>query len=62
MASKRKYTVNYPSGLNVRAKPSVDSAVVRVLQFGEKVAPVTGEAPEGWVAVKGGFCLKKYLD
>ena len=60
MAEKRTYTVNVGS-LNLRAAPDMSAEVVRVLQGGEKVTKITGPAPEGWMAVKGGFVRAEYL-
>ena len=30
-------------------------------ELGEKVTKITGPAPEGWMAVKGGFVRAEYL-
>lgn len=67
MASKAKesreetvYTVNSPTGLNVREKPDKTAKVLRVLKHGETVKQ-NGDAPKGWIAVKGGYVMAAYL-
>lgn len=63
LPTEREYTVNYPSGLNVRAEPSTNAAILRVLKRGVTVASDAEDAPEGWVALRdGGYCMKRYLD
>jgi hypothetical protein len=55
--------VNYQYGLNLRAEPSTDSAVMKVFRYNEDVeTDPTVKTPDGWVAVKGGgYCMEKYL-
>lgn len=62
MASETK-TVKYQPGLNLRAEPSKESAVIRVLRYMETVEPDTEkEAPDGWLAVKGGgYVMREFL-
>ena len=54
------YTVNSPTGLNVRKTPDKDAKVLRVLAYGEAVEKA-GDAPKGWIAVNGGYVMEKYL-
>lgn len=65
MARKRTapYKVAHKFGLNLRAEPSKEAEVLRVLPFGETVEPEPdAEAPEGWLAVKGGgYVMTEYL-
>lgn len=61
---KRTFTVKTEkSGLNLRGKPSVVAQILRLIPNGEKVTTCPEiEAPEGWVAVKGGgYVMKKFL-
>lgn len=57
-----EYTVNYPHGLNLRAEPSKQAAVLRVLQHGETVTARDADAPDGWLAVDGGYVMKEFLN
>lgn len=61
--SKKTFTVTYKHGLNLRAEPSKESDVMRVLKFGEKVAKdVDAETVDGWTAVVGGgYVMTEYL-
>lgn len=64
MAARRSYTVETRKrGLNLRAEPSKESKVLSLLPNGSKVQRDGGrEAPEGWMAVKGGgFVMTKFL-
>ena len=63
MATKKTFSVSTQKGLNLREGPSKDTAVIRVLPFGAKVViEESTEAPEGWVAIKGGgFVMKEFL-
>lgn len=63
MATKKHFVVNTENGLNLRSKPSKESAIIKVLGFGEKVTIDNEvEAQDGWVAVKdGGFVMKQFL-
>lgn len=54
------YTVNSPTGLNVRETPDKAAKVLWVLAHGEAVEKA-GDAPQGWVAVKGGYVMAQYL-
>lgn len=57
----KTYTVAYPHGLNLRAEPSKQAKILRVLQAGETVTVRDAEAPEGWLAVDGGYVMRDYL-
>jgi uncharacterized protein YgiM (DUF1202 family) len=66
MAAKKTFAVSVnpdKAGLNLRAKPSLEAPVIRLLKNGEKVVIVPEEeAPEGWVAVKGGgYVMSEFL-
>ena len=61
MARKKTFTVNSPSGLNLRERPTKAAKVVKVLKDGEKVKVTEDEAPEGWVSVEGGYVMAAYL-
>ena len=63
MAVRKNYTVNWPSGLNLREKASKDSNILARLAYEEKVTiDPKAEAPEGWVAVVGGgYVMSEYL-
>lgn len=61
MAKKKTYTVNSETGLNLRESPSKDAKVLSVLNYGDKVTPVKADAPDGWVALDGGFVMAKFL-
>lgn len=54
------YTVNSTTGLNVRETPDKAAKVLRVLAHGEHVEKA-GDAPKGWIAVKGGYVMAAYL-
>lgn len=60
MAEKRTYTVAVGS-LNLRAAPDINAKVVRVLSGGEKVTKSPDPAPDGWMAVGGGYVKREYL-
>lgn len=51
--------VTYHKGLNVRTAPTKQAPIAKVLGFGEEVdsEPFNGD----WVAVEGGYCMKRYL-
>lgn len=56
-----KLVVTYPMGLNLRAGPGRDTAVLRVLKAGENVLQ-TGELTEsGWMPVDGGWVDSRYV-
>lgn len=56
-----KLVVTYPMGLNLRAGPGRDTAVLRVLKAGETVLQ-TGELTEaGWVPVEDGWVDSRYV-
>lgn len=61
--TRNTYTVAYKNGLNLREGPSKDTAIIRVLKNGEAVTPdVEIEAPDGWMAVKGGgYVMREFL-
>lgn len=61
---KKTYTVAYKHGLNLRADPSKESEVIRVLKLGEKIErDKETEAPDGWMAVSGGgYVMTEYLN
>ncbi len=63
MANKKNFFVNTEKGLNLRAEPTKEAKVLKVLQLGEKVVIDSEiEAPEDWVAVKdGGFVMKAFI-
>lgn len=54
------FTVNSPTGLNVREMPDRAAKVVSVLPHGETVEQA-GNAPQGWLAVSGGYVMREYL-
>lgn len=59
---RKTYTVAYPHGLNLRAEPSKQAAVLRVLKHGEAVtAALDVDAPDGWLAVDGGYVMAEFL-
>lgn len=59
--AKKIYRVAAKTGLNLRAKPSKTADVIRVLLPGARVE-VSGEAPEGWAAVKGGgYVMSEFI-
>lgn len=58
---RKAYTVAYPHGLNLRAGPSKQAAVLRVLQAGETVTALDVDAPYGWLAVDGGYVMAEFL-
>ena len=60
IAEATVFTVASATGLNVREKPDKSARVIRVLGYGERVQK-DGEAPEGWISVKGGFVMERYL-
>lgn len=60
--TERTYTVAYPHGLNLRAEPSKQAAIVRVLKHGETVTARDAEAPDGWVVVDGGYVMREFLE
>ena len=66
MAAPRKnFTVKTnKAGLNLREEPSTESKIIQLIPNGEKVTidPVA-EAPEGWVAVRGGgYVMREFLE
>ena len=61
MARKKSFTVNSPSGLNLRERPTKGAKIVKVLKDGEKVKVTEDAAPEGWVSVEGGYVMAAYL-
>lgn len=64
-APRRNYTVRTrKKGLNLRAEPSKESRILRLIPNGEviKVDP-TADAPLGWFAVKGGgYVMGEFLE
>lgn len=58
--AKKTYSVNWDSGLNVRAVPNYGGAIVRVLPYGETVK-ATGKAENGWLPIEGGYVRAEYL-
>lgn len=58
----KTYTVTYPHGLNLRAEPSKQAEILRVLKRGETVTAWDAEAPEGWLAVDGGYVMREFLE
>lgn len=67
MARRRKtntYTVAYKPGLNLRAKPSKEAEIIRVLKYGEAVEEEEETlTPDGWLAVKGGgYVMREFLE
>ena len=63
MATRKNFTVGTKRGLNLRAEPSKDASVLKVLAYEEKVVVDHNvEVPEGWVAVKPeGYVRKEFL-
>lgn len=61
MATRKTFTVNVGS-LNLREEPNFEAKVVQILSKGEKVSKVDESAPDGWLAVKGGYVRKEFLD
>lgn len=64
MAVRKKFTVDTRKrGLNLREAPSKESRVVKLLPNGTSVTVDRYvEAPEGWVAVKGGgYVMVEFL-
>jgi len=62
--AKKTFTVKTGTqGLNLRAKPSIASQILRLIPDGEKVTINDEiEASDGWIAVKGGgYVMKKFL-
>lgn len=59
---RKTYTVAYPHGLNLRAEPSKQAQILRVLQHGEPVTVRDEEAPRGWLAVDGGYVMAEFLE
>lgn len=59
---QRQHIVIYPPGLNLRAEPSKSAFIVRVLKYGETVTEREEQAPDGWMAVNGGYVMQKYLE
>lgn len=59
---RKTYTVAYPHGLNLRAEPSKQAEILRVLKRGETVTARDAEAPEGWLAVDGGYVMREFLE
>lgn len=55
------YTVTSPTGLNLRAMPSMDAEILRVLKEGELVKAANTKAPDGWTAVEDGFVRSEYI-
>lgn len=58
---QKTYTVSYPHGLNLRAEPSKQAAILRVLKHGETVSARDLDAPDGWLAVDGGYVMREFL-
>lgn len=59
---RKTYTVTYPHGLNLRAEPSKQAQIMRVLKHGEAVTVRDEEAPRGWLAVNGGYVMAEFLE
>ena len=59
---RKTYTVTYPHGLNLRAEPSKQAQILRVLRAGETVTARDAEAPDGWLAIEGGFVMAEFLN
>jgi uncharacterized protein YgiM (DUF1202 family) len=62
MTERKQYTVSYPHGLNLREAPSKAAKVIAVLPYGEKVKPSRKKAPDGWIAVAGGYVMKEFIE
>lgn len=58
---RKTYTVAYAHGLNLRAEPSKQAEILRVLRHGETVTARDAEAPDGWLAVEGGYVMTEFL-
>lgn len=60
--ARKTLTVDYAGGVCVREKPNKKSKVLEVLPCGAKATVDTKvEAPDGWVAVNGGFTMTEYM-
>lgn len=51
-----------PFGLNLRTEPSKGAEIVRVLADGESVTERKAQAPDGWLAVEGGYVMRDYVE
>ncbi len=63
MAVKKWYVVIPENGLNLREAPSKDANILKVLNQNTRIeADNTANAPDGWIAIKGGgFVMKQFL-
>lgn len=63
MAVKKSYVVIPENGLNLREEPSKKANVLKVLEQNVRVEVDNSvEAPDGWIAIKGGgFVMKQFL-
>lgn len=59
---QKTYTVAYPHGLNLRAEPSKQAQILRVLRAGETVTARDADAPDSWLAVDGGYVMQEFLE
>ena len=55
------YTVTYPHGVNLRAEPSKEAAIIKVLPCGATVTEQEDEAPAEWMSVEGGYVMREFL-
>ena len=53
----KEYTVK--ARLNLREEPNLEAEIIRILEVGEVVK---GVEENEWVAVEGGYCMRKFLD
>lgn len=60
IAKKKYVTVAAIQWLNIRREPSLSAPIVGKFLPGEKVEIDDREAPEGWIAVKGGYVMEKF--
>lgn len=60
IAKKKYVTVAAIQWLNIRREPSLSAPIVGKFLPGEKVEIDGREAPEGWIAVKGGYVMEKF--
>lgn len=60
IAKKKYVTVTAIQWLNIRREPSLSAPIVGKYLPGEKVEIRDEEAPDGWIAVEGGYIMKRF--